>query len=79
MVYYLSIGSKATDGKGEKTMTKTVNNKAWKYEDSEGAWWNADESECITRSERNQNVWVRWDGINYAAGEEYKTLKKAMA
>lgn len=59
-------------------MTRTVNGTKWTYSEDEGAWWNEDESLCITRSERNKNVWIRWDGVDYQGGEEFKTMKKAM-
>lgn len=55
--------------------TKIIAGQKWEYNEAEGFYFQG--SEIISRSERNENVWVRWTAGNYAAGTEHKSLKRA--
>ena len=58
-------------------MTKKINNVVWNYNDADG--WYSRGGVVISRSEENQNIWVRWNGKDYRAGSRHKTLRDAAA
>jgi Mor family transcriptional regulator len=58
-------------------MTKKINNEVWNYNDADG--WYSRGGVVISRSEENQNIWVRWNGKDYRAGSRHKTLRDAAA
>jgi hypothetical protein len=58
-------------------MAKKIGSEVWNYNDADGFYTKGEV--VISRSEENQNVWVRWDGKDYRAGTRHKTLRDAAA
>jgi len=56
---------------------KQINGEPWEYNEADGWYYRGDV--VLSRSEENQNVWVRWDGKDYRAGSRHRTLRDAAA
>jgi hypothetical protein len=67
-----------------KATTRTVDGRTWTYNDATGNWLSpathAWESglQYISRSSRNQSIWLLWNGNDEQAGQEFKSMTKAM-
>lgn len=58
-------------------MKRTINGKVWEYNEAMGEW--STDTETVSRSEHNVNIWIRWNGMNnYREGTEHSSMKKAM-